>query len=47
MLDDVGVQRAVWVGQDLGAMVVWVAAHLHPYRVAGVVGLNFPPVRWV
>jgi pimeloyl-ACP methyl ester carboxylesterase len=44
LLDDVGAQRAVWVGHDLGGMVVWAAAHLHPDRVAGVVGLNFPPV---
>jgi pimeloyl-ACP methyl ester carboxylesterase len=44
LLDDIGAQRAVWVGHDLGGMVVWAAAHLHPDRVAGVVGLNFPPV---
>jgi pimeloyl-ACP methyl ester carboxylesterase len=25
-------------------MVVWAVAHLHPDRVAGVVGLNFPPM---
>jgi pimeloyl-ACP methyl ester carboxylesterase len=44
LLDDIGAQRAVWVGHDLGGMVVWAAAHLHPDRVAGVVGLNFPPM---
>jgi pimeloyl-ACP methyl ester carboxylesterase len=43
LLDDVGAQHAVWVGHDLGGMAVWAAAHLHPERVAGVVGLNFPP----
>jgi pimeloyl-ACP methyl ester carboxylesterase len=43
LLDDVGAQRAVWVGHDLGGMIVWATAHLHPDRVAGVVGLNFPP----
>ena len=43
LLDDVGAQRAVWVGHDLGGMAVWAAGHLHPDRVAGVVGLNFPP----
>ena len=41
LLDDAGAQRAVWVGQDLGGMVVWAAAHLHRERVAGVVGSNF------
>lgn len=43
LLDDAGAQQAVWVGQDLGGMIVWAGAHLHPDRVAGVVGLNFPP----
>jgi pimeloyl-ACP methyl ester carboxylesterase len=43
LLDDVDAQRAVWVGHDLGGMIVWAAGHLHPDRVAGVVGLNFPP----
>lgn len=43
LLDEVGAQGAVWVGHDLGGMLVWAAAHLHPDRVAGVVGLNFPP----
>lgn len=44
LLDDAGAHRAVWVGHDLSGMVVWAAAHLHPDRVAGVVGLNFPPM---
>jgi pimeloyl-ACP methyl ester carboxylesterase len=43
LLDDVGARRAVWVGHDLGGMVVWAAGQLHPERVGGVVGLNFPP----
>ncbi|WP_077089186.1 alpha/beta fold hydrolase [Mycobacterium rhizamassiliense] len=43
LLDNIGAQSAVWVGHDLGGMVVWAAAQLHPERVAGVVGLNFPP----
>lgn len=44
LLDDVGAQRAVWIGHDWGAPVAWGAAQLHPDRVAGVVGLSVPPV---
>lgn len=44
LLDDVGAQRAVWVGHDWGAPVAWGAAQLHPDRVAGVAGLSVPPV---
>lgn len=44
LLDDVGAQRAVWIGHDWGAQVVWGAAQLHPDRVAAVVGLSVPPV---
>lgn len=44
LLDDVGTQHAVWVGHDLGAMVAWSAAQLHPDRVAAVVGLSLPPM---
>lgn len=44
LLDDVGAQRAVWVGHDWGAPVAWSAAQLHPDRVAAVVGLSVPPV---
>jgi pimeloyl-ACP methyl ester carboxylesterase len=44
LLDDVGAQRAVWVGHDWGAPVAWGGAQLHPERVAAVVGLSVPPV---
>lgn len=44
LLDDVGAQRAVWVGHDWGGPVVWSAAQLHPDRVAAVAGLSVPPV---
>jgi pimeloyl-ACP methyl ester carboxylesterase len=44
LLDDVGAQRAVWVGHDWGAPVAWGAAQLHPERVAAVAGLSVPPV---
>lgn len=43
LLDDVGADRAVWVGHDWGAPVVWNAALLHPERVAAVAGLSVPP----
>lgn len=42
LLDDVGEERAVFVGHDWGAMVVWNLALLAPERVAGVVGMSVP-----
>jgi pimeloyl-ACP methyl ester carboxylesterase len=44
LLDDVGAKRAVLIGHDWGAPVVWSSAQLHPDRVAAVVGLSVPPV---
>ncbi len=44
LLDDAGAERAVWVGHDLGAMVAWSAALLHPDRVSAVVGMSLPPM---
>ncbi|ORA14106.1 alpha/beta fold hydrolase [Mycobacterium asiaticum] len=44
LLDDVGVERAAWVGHDWGAMVVWNAPLLHPDRVGAVAALSVPPV---
>jgi len=44
LLDDVGAERAVWVGHDWGATVVWNAPLLHPDRVAAVAALSVPPV---
>jgi pimeloyl-ACP methyl ester carboxylesterase len=32
----------VFCGHDWGGMVVWQMAHLHPDRVAGVIGVNTP-----
>lgn len=43
LLDDVGADRAVWIGHDWGAPVVWNAALLHPDRVAAVASLSVPP----
>lgn len=44
VLDDVGAERAVWVGHDWGAVVVWNAPLLHPDRVAAVGALSVPPL---
>ena len=42
LLDDVGAERAVWVGHDWGAAVAWHAPLLHPDRVAAVAALSVP-----
>lgn len=42
LLDDVGAERAVWIGHDWGAPVVWHAPLLHPARVAAVAALSVP-----
>ena len=44
LLDDVGAERAVWVGHDWGAMVLWNLPLLHPDRVAAVAALSVPPL---
>lgn len=42
LLDALGEDRAVFVGHDWGAIVVWNLALLAPERVRGVVGLSVP-----
>jgi pimeloyl-ACP methyl ester carboxylesterase len=42
ILDDIGEERAVFVGHDWGSMVVWQLALRAPERVAGVVGMSVP-----
>jgi pimeloyl-ACP methyl ester carboxylesterase len=44
LLDDVGADKAVFVGHDWGSPVVCHTALLHPDRVAGVVALSVPPL---
>src|SRR6201993_3233023 len=44
LLDEFDVERAVFIGHDWGASVVWGSGLLHPDRVDGVVGLSVPPV---
>ena len=42
VLDDIGEERAVFVGHDWGSMVVWQLSLMAPERVAGVVGMSVP-----
>jgi epoxide hydrolase A/B len=42
LLDDLGHEKAVFVGHDWGSMVVWGMSLLHPDRVAGVMGMSVP-----
>ncbi|MDI2030349.1 alpha/beta hydrolase [Saccharopolyspora sp. TS4A08] len=42
LLDELGEEKAVFVGHDWGSMVVWQTALLHPERVAGVCGMSVP-----
>ena len=42
LLDSTGQERAVFVGHDWGAAVVWNLAVMAPERVAGVVGMSVP-----
>jgi pimeloyl-ACP methyl ester carboxylesterase len=42
LLDEIDEERAVFVGHDWGAVVVWTLALIAPERVAGVVGMSVP-----
>jgi len=42
LLDEAGIEKAVFVGHDWGGFVVWAMPSLHPERTAGVVGVNTP-----
>ena len=42
ILDELGIDQAVFVGHDWGSIVVWQLALLHPARVAGVCGMSVP-----
>ena len=45
LLDEAGLDDAVFVGHDWGASVVWQLALAHPGRVRAVVGLSVPATR--
>ena len=42
LLDALGADKAVWVGHDWGAPVVWSIAQQHPHRCHGVANLCVP-----
>lgn len=42
LLDHLGVEKAVWVGHDWGAPVVWAMAQHHPERCLGIANLCVP-----
>ena len=42
LIDEAGVDRAVFVGHDWGALVIYALALLSPERVAGAVGIGVP-----
>jgi len=42
LLDELGEEKAVFVGHDWGSMVVWQLSLLAPERVTGVVGMSVP-----
>lgn len=42
LLDALGIDKAIHVGHDWGAIVLWHQALLHPDRVAGIANLSVP-----
>ena len=44
LLDSIGARKAIWVGHDWGAPVVWSIAQHHPERCHGVANLCVPYV---
>jgi len=42
LLDHYGYEKALFVGHDWGALVVWAMSVMHPDRVAGVINLSVP-----
>jgi pimeloyl-ACP methyl ester carboxylesterase len=42
LLDDLGEEKAVFVGHDWGALIVWDMARMHPDRMAACVGVSVP-----
>jgi pimeloyl-ACP methyl ester carboxylesterase len=42
LLDLLGIDKAIYVGHDWGAIIVWQHALLHPERVLGIANLSVP-----
>lgn len=42
LLDELGLEKAVFCGHDWGGYVVWMLPLLYPDRVAGIISLNSP-----
>lgn len=42
LLDALGLEKAIYVGHDWGAIVVWNLALLHPERVVGIANMSVP-----
>jgi pimeloyl-ACP methyl ester carboxylesterase len=42
LLDALDIEKAIYVGHDMGAITLWGNALLHPDRVAGVANLSVP-----
>jgi pimeloyl-ACP methyl ester carboxylesterase len=46
ILDAFGVDQAVMVGHDWGAILVWHMAELHPERTRAVIAASVPYTKW-
>jgi len=42
LLDELGLEKAIFVGHDWGGFIAWMMPLLHPERTAGVIGVNTP-----
>ncbi len=45
LIDALGADKAIWVGHDWGAPVVWSIAQHHPHRCSGVASLCVPYIQ--
>jgi pimeloyl-ACP methyl ester carboxylesterase len=45
LVDSLGREKTIWVGHDVGSLVVWTVASHHPERCYGVVSLCIPYLK--